>query len=89
MRTINCRNDSLIEDKGMWTSMKRRKRCIVLCNGFYEWLKKNNGKERIPHYIKRKDGRMMCLAGLWDCAKYEGNVFFFTFPLRGNTDNLG
>lgn len=71
MRTINCRSDSLLDNRGMWTSMKKRKRCIVVCQGFYEWLKKNNGKERIPHYIKRKDGGLMCFAGLWDCVKYE------------------
>ena len=58
----------------MWTSMKRRKRCVVICNGFYEWLKKNNGKERFPHYIKRKDNELMCLAGLWDCVRYEGRA---------------
>ena len=51
--------------------MKQKKRCIVIAQGFYEWLKKNNGKERIPHYIKRKDGKLMCMAGLWDCVKYE------------------
>ena len=73
LKTINCRDDSLIEDRGMWTSMKQRKRCIVICQGFYEWLKKNNGRERIPHYIKRKDGQLMCFAGLWDCVKYEGS----------------
>jgi putative SOS response-associated peptidase YedK len=72
MRTINCRDDSLIENRGMWNTMKRRKRCIVLCQGFYEWLKKNNGKEKIPHFVKRKDGQLMCFAGLWDCVKYEG-----------------
>lgn len=71
MRTINCRSDSLIDNRGMWTSMKKKKRCIVVCQGFYEWLKKNNGKERIPHYIKRKDGGLLCFAGLWDCVKYE------------------
>jgi putative SOS response-associated peptidase YedK len=71
MRTINCRDDSLLDNKGMWTSMKKRKRCVVVCQGFYEWLKKNNGKERIPHYIKRKDGQMMCFAGLWDVVKYD------------------
>jgi putative SOS response-associated peptidase YedK len=70
MRTINCRDDSLIENKGMWTTMKQRKRCIVIAQGFYEWLKK--GKEKIPHYVKRKDGQLMCLAGLWDCVQYEG-----------------
>jgi putative SOS response-associated peptidase YedK len=73
LRTINCRDDSLAENRGMWTNMKQRKRCIVLCQGFYEWLKKNGGKERIPHYIKRKDGQLMCFAGLWDCVKYQGD----------------
>ncbi|KAI9823166.1 MAG: hypothetical protein M1832_002609 [Thelocarpon impressellum] len=73
LKTINCRDDSLLENRGMWTTMKQKKRCIVLCQGFYEWLKKNNGKERIPHFTKRKDGKLMCFAGLWDCAQYEGS----------------
>jgi len=72
MRTINCRDDSLATNGGMWNTMKQKKRCIVVCEGFYEWQKKNNGKDRIPHFIKRKDGQMMCFAGLWDCVKYEG-----------------
>lgn len=54
----------------MWNSMKQKKRCIVVVQGFYEWLKKNGGK--VPHFVKRKDGRLMCLAGLWDCAQFEG-----------------
>jgi putative SOS response-associated peptidase YedK len=72
MKTINCRDDSLIEDRGMWTSMKKKKRCTIVAQGFYEWLKKNNGKEKIPHFTKRKDGQLMCFAGLWDCVQYEG-----------------
>lgn len=73
MRTINCRDDSLIEDRGMWTSMKRKKRCVVICQGFYEWLKKGpSGKEKVPHYVKRKDGDLMYFAGLWDCVSLEG-----------------
>ncbi|KAF2266133.1 DUF159-domain-containing protein [Lojkania enalia] len=71
MKTINCRDDSLYEDRGMWTSMKKKKRCIVVAQGFYEWLKKNNGREKIPHFTKRKDGQLMCFAGLWDCVKFE------------------
>jgi putative SOS response-associated peptidase YedK len=71
MKTINCRDDSLAEDKGMWTTMKQKKRCVVIAQGFYEWLKK--GKEKIPHYVKRKDGQLMCFAGLWDCVQYEGS----------------
>ncbi|EXJ91417.1 hypothetical protein A1O1_04529 [Capronia coronata CBS 617.96] len=74
MRTINCRDDSLIENKGMWNTMKQKKRCLVVAQGFYEWLKKGpGGKERIPYFVKRKDGNLMCFAGLWDCAQYEGS----------------
>ena len=76
LKTINCRDDSLFEDRGMWTSMKKKKRCIVVAQGFYEWLKKNGGKEKIPHFTKRKDGQLMCFAGLWDCVKYEGRSKF-------------
>ncbi|PYI12305.1 DUF159-domain-containing protein, partial [Aspergillus sclerotiicarbonarius CBS 121057] len=72
MRTINCRDDSLFEDRGMWTSMKRKKRCVVVCQGFYEWLKKGpGGKEKIPHFVRRKDGDLMFFAGLYDCVSYE------------------
>ncbi len=72
LRTINCRDDSLLENKGMWNTMKQRKRCLVVAQGFYEWLKKGpGGKEKIPHFVKRKDGQLMCFAGLWDCVKYE------------------
>lgn len=70
MKTINCRDDSLIDNKGMWTTMKQKKRCVVVAQGFYEWLKK--GKEKMPHFTKRKDGKLMCFAGLWDCVQYEG-----------------
>ncbi|ROV98623.1 hypothetical protein VSDG_04294 [Cytospora chrysosperma] len=69
MKTINCRDDSLAQPGGMWGSMKGRKRCIVVAQGFYEWLK--SGKEKVPHFVKRKDGRLMCFAGLWDCVQYE------------------
>jgi putative SOS response-associated peptidase YedK len=73
MRTINCRDDSLATSGGMWTTMKARKRCIVIAQGFYEWL--NVGpKNKLPHFIKRKDGHLMCFAGLWDCVQFEGIV---------------
>lgn len=70
MKTINCRDDSLIEDRGMWTTMKKKKRCIIVAQGFYEWLKKGN--QKLPHFTRRKDGQLMCFAGLWDMVQFEG-----------------
>ncbi|KAL7270091.1 hypothetical protein RUND412_007205 [Rhizina undulata] len=79
LRTINCRDDSLSHNSGMWTSMKHRKRCIIVAQGFFEWLKK--GKEKIPYFIKRKDGQLLCMAGLWDCVQFKGseeNLYTYT-----------
>lgn len=74
LKTINCRDDSLAENRGMWTTMKAKKRCLVVAQGFFEWLKKGPGpKDKVPHFVKRKDGQLMCFAGLWDCVKYEGS----------------
>ncbi|OJJ40420.1 hypothetical protein ASPWEDRAFT_33808 [Aspergillus wentii DTO 134E9] len=89
MRTINCRDDSLIDDKGMWTSMKRKKRCVVVCQGFYEWLKKGpGGKEKVPHYTKRKDGDLMYFAGLWDSVSYqESEEKLYTYTIITTSSN--
>ncbi len=70
LRTINCRDDSLARPGGMWTTMKARKRCVVVAQGFYEWLK-TGPKERVPHYIRRRDGHLLYMAGLWDCVQYQ------------------
>jgi putative SOS response-associated peptidase YedK len=88
MKTINCRDDSLIEDRGMWTTMKKKKRCIVVAQGFYEWLKKNGGKDKIPHFTKRKDGQLMCFAGLWDCVEFEdSDEKLFTYTIITTESN--
>ena len=87
MKTINCRDDSLFEDRGMWTTMKKKKRCIIVAQGFYEWLKKSGGKEKIPHFTKRRDGQLMCFAGLWDCVQFEGGLVSLLVYLLGRTDS--
>ncbi|GJJ09339.1 hypothetical protein Clacol_003561 [Clathrus columnatus] len=69
LNTINARAENLIESGGMWSSMKAKKRCVVVCDGYFEWLKK--GKDRLPHFIRRKDEDLMLLAGLYDCATLE------------------
>ena len=72
--------------------MKQRKRCVVLVEGFYEWL--HRGREKVPHYVKRRDGGMMCLAGLWDCVKYPGEegegekVYTYTIVTKSSNRQL-
>lgn len=80
LKTINCRDDSLANSGGLWSSMKSKKRCIVLAQGFYEWLQKGL-KEKVPHFVKRKDGKLLCMAGLWDCVDSKNSNDLFTFTI--------
>ncbi|KZT59580.1 DUF159-domain-containing protein [Calocera cornea HHB12733] len=70
MNTINARSENLLERGGMWGSLKGKKRCLVVCDGYYEWLKKGN--HRTPYFTHHPDGKCMLLAGLWDSVTYEG-----------------
>ncbi|KAF8235058.1 DUF159-domain-containing protein [Tricholoma matsutake] len=73
LSTTNARSENLVESGGMWASMKGKKRCAILCQGrgrYYEWLSK--GKDKLPHFTKHKDGRLMLMAGLYDCVTLEG-----------------
>lgn len=40
---------------------------IVAVLRFYEWLKK--GKDKLPHFCKPADGKLLIMAGLWDHAR--------------------
>jgi len=75
LNTINARSENLVEGGGMWGSIKGKKRCVVLCQGYFEWLKKD--RERLPYFIKHKTGekgQLMLLAGLYDCTVLEGST---------------
>ncbi|KIM77379.1 hypothetical protein PILCRDRAFT_618603 [Piloderma croceum F 1598] len=73
LSTTNARSENLVEGGGMWGSIKGKKRCAVVCQGYFEWLRK--GKDRFPHFTKHKDGdKLMLLAGLYDCAFLDGTT---------------
>jgi putative SOS response-associated peptidase YedK len=61
---INARSET-IATKVSFRMPIRKKRCLVLADGFYEW--KTYGGKKIPHRIVMKEtGKMMAFAGVWD-----------------------
>jgi putative SOS response-associated peptidase YedK len=62
--TFNCRKESLEDGSGIWNHAKQHQRCLVLVEGYYEWKKQGNHKT--PYFITRKDGKLLCMAGMWD-----------------------
>jgi putative SOS response-associated peptidase YedK len=48
----------------MFRDAFKRQRCIVPASGYYEWLKKPDGKQ--PYFMSAADGGVLSFAGLWD-----------------------
>lgn len=71
LNTINARSGNILEGGGMWASLKGSKRCIVPCDGYYEWLTKSL-KTKLPHFLRHRDRHLMFFAGLWDCVHLPG-----------------
>jgi putative SOS response-associated peptidase YedK len=54
-------------DRGGQADVSRRiqaHRCIIPASGYYEWLKKPDGRQ--PYFISAADGGVLSFAGLWD-----------------------
>ncbi|KAH0834033.1 hypothetical protein J3R83DRAFT_11270 [Lanmaoa asiatica] len=63
-QAINARSENLVEGVGMWNKFRAKNRCIVVCQGYYEWQTK--GKDKLPHFTKHPDSKVMLMAGLYD-----------------------
>jgi putative SOS response-associated peptidase YedK len=64
-RMINARAETLAE-KPSFRVPYRRRRCLVLADGFYEWRKEAGSKTKTPMYIWLKSGKPFAFAGLWE-----------------------
>ncbi len=64
-RLINARAESVAEKPAFRAAYKRR-RCLILADGFYEWQTVAGGKSKTPMYIRLKSGGPFAFAGLWE-----------------------
>lgn len=63
---INARSET-VGEKPMFRSLVKGNRCIVPASGFYEWERRDGGKQ--PWFIHRSNGQLMLFAGLYDDAR--------------------
>ena len=64
-RMINARAESLAEKPSFRTAYKRR-RCLILADGFFEWQPVPGGKSKTPMFVRLKSGEPFAFAGLWE-----------------------
>ena len=69
-RMINARAETVAE-KPAYRAAYRRRRCLVLADGFYEWHKEAAGK--VPYFISLTNEQPFALAGLWESWQSKEN----------------
>jgi len=62
-RMINARAETVAE-KPAYRAAFRRRRCLVVADGFYEWQK--TGRQKQPYFLHLRDDRPFAFAGLWE-----------------------
>ena len=61
--TINARGDTIATKPAFRTAFKKR-RCLVLADGYFEWLKQGKGNQ--PYLYEVDGGSPFAFAGLWE-----------------------
>jgi len=62
-RMINARSESIAEKPSFRNAFKKR-RCLILADGFYEWKGEKGRKQ--PMFITLPDHKPFAFAGLWE-----------------------
>lgn len=94
----NARIESLATSR-MYAPSLRRRRCIVIADGFYEWPRRADGRgndrER-PHFIRFRDDRIFGLAGIWTTFTPDGRpddaedtLAIITMPANSLLERVG
>ena len=65
-KMINARAETVTEKASYRNAFKKR-RCLVVADGFYEWQKTGDAKR--PIYIRLKSGKPFAFAGLYEVWK--------------------
>lgn len=67
-RMINAVGET-VATKSAFRAAFRRRRCLVLADGFFEWRKE--GREKLPTYIFLKSREPFAFAGIWEDWKAQ------------------
>jgi putative SOS response-associated peptidase YedK len=62
---INARSETVARTPSFRGPFKY-KRCIVLADGIFEWVKYPRKREKVPYWVHLRGNRPFALAGVWD-----------------------
>jgi putative SOS response-associated peptidase YedK len=75
---INARAET-VATKPFFRDAFKKKRCLVLADGFYEW--KRTGKSKVPYRIALKTEEPFAFAGIWSAIHDAQGIAQPTFAI--------
>jgi len=86
LHTLNARAET-IRSRSAFRPLIKKKRCLILVDGFYEWREVN--RQKYPYYIFLKERDPFALAGIWDTwinmKTHEIHSTFSVITTQANT----
>lgn len=83
-KLINARVETLASKPSFRNSLKK-KRCLVVADGFYEWRK--DGSKKTPMFVRLKDRKPFGFAGLYDDWRSPDGKDLRTFTIITTSPN--
>ncbi len=85
-KLINARGETVAE-KPSFRNAFRRRRCLIIADGFYEWKRDNRQKQ--PYYFQLRDRKPFAFAGLWESWKSPaGEIINSTTIITTNANQI-
>ena len=85
-KLINARGETVAE-KPSFRNAFRRRRCLIIADGFYEWKRDNRQKQ--PYYFQLRDRQPLAFAGLWESWKSPaGEIINSTTIITTNANQI-
>jgi putative SOS response-associated peptidase YedK len=82
---INARAET-VDKLPMFREAFAKRRCLIPATGFYEWEKREDGKQ--PYRFTRKDLEPFAFAGIWEFARVGGEDILSTAIIVGEANSL-
>jgi putative SOS response-associated peptidase YedK len=82
---INARAEA-VDKLPMFREAFAKRRCLIPATGFYEWEKREDGKQ--PYRFTRKDLEPFAFAGIWEFARIGGEDVLSAAIIVGEANPL-
>lgn len=82
---INARVES-VDRLPLFREAFAKRRCLIPATGFYEWQKREDGKQ--PYRFRRKDLEPFAFAGIWEFARLAGEELLSAAMIVGEPNPL-